>query len=216
MKKIILLLLILFSFKFSFAQFVVSAGPTFIKAFAQNGAHVGFNLSAEYAIDDLSTYYARFIHSPNKRGESSTILVSGKDFSVNPFSIEVNSTEKMNYNIFEFGKRYYFGEGFESGFSFYGGSSFNIIFNKVSYEIDKFDETKYQTTFSSDDSGNIVSLGIGLNAGLKHMFNFGTLSFDTGLNYNLFGLPSNNMAGSSNMYSGLFFMFNFGFRKYIY
>jgi hypothetical protein len=206
---------VLFSF-FHQAQFSVSVGPSFIKPFGQNGIYSGLHLSGEFAVDDLSSFYGRFIFMPSKKGESTTTVVTAKDFNTSPPVLEINSTEKFNYSVLEFGKRYYFGEGYESGFSFYGGSNINLIFNKVSFELDDYDKAKYETTSGSEPFGSIVSLGFGLNGGLKHSFTFGTLYFDTGLNYNLLGLPSNATAQNSNMYANLFFNFNFGFRKYLY
>jgi hypothetical protein len=216
MRKIFLLTLFIASLNLTFTQFSITAGSTILKPFGIQGTHFGFNLSGEFAVDDLSTYYARLTFLPSKTVSSSSILVSGKDFDVNPFSIEVDTYEKLNYSILEFGKRYYFGEGYENGFAAYGGSSLNIIFNKVSLEIDEFDETKYQTTFSSENTGTIATMGFGLNGGIKNSFNFGTLSFDAGMNYSLFGIASNSVAQNFNNVSSLYFVFNLGFRKYLY
>jgi hypothetical protein len=216
MKKLVLLTIIACNSLFTFSQFSVSAGPSFIKPFGQNGVYSGLHLSGEFAVDDLSSFYGRFIFMPSKKGESKTTVVTAKDFNTSPPVLEINSTEKFNYSVLELGKRYYFGEGYESGFSFYGGTNVNLIFNKVSFELDDFDKTKYETTSGSEPIGSIVSFGFGLNGGLKHSFTFGTLYFDTGLNYNLLGLSSNATAQNSNMYANLFFNFNFGFRKYLY
>lgn len=215
MKKIFFLINILITSLNCFSQFSVSAGPSLIKPFGIKGMYPAFHISGEFGIDDLSSFYGRFTFAPSKSGEETKTVITALDFNTSPPVLEINSTEKFNYSILEFGRRYYFGEGYESGLSFYGSSNLNLIFNKVSVELDEYDKSKYQTTSGGGTNGSIVSLGFGLNGGVKHAFSFGTLFFDTGLNFSIFGLKSDPNI-YSDQYKSLFFNFNFGYRKYFY
>ncbi|MES2587348.1 MAG: hypothetical protein V4622_00125 [Bacteroidota bacterium] len=213
-------LVIIFALSFfsqkSFSQFSFSAGPSLIKPFGIQKAYPGFHLGAEFSNDDVTTMYARFSFMPAQKGTPTTLYVTGVDFNVDPYNIEVSSTEKFNYSMLEFGKRYYFGEGYESGFGVYGGSNMSVVFNKVKNELGDYDHSKYQSPTTGEDFGTIIGLALGLNAGVKNSFYFGTLYFDAGLNYKLLALGSNATANNSTQYTSLFFTFNFGIRKDFY
>lgn len=217
MKKIIptLIFTICFSASF-FSQLSVSLGPSMIKPFGVRSVYPGFHVSAEFNDDDINTIYGRFSFTPSRKGESTPIVLTAHDFNTVPFQTQVNSTERYNYSVLEFGKRYYFGDGYESGFGFYGGSNLSIVFNKVRYELDDYDEDKYSSSVDEDEVGTVIGLAFGLNAGIKNSFYFGTLFFDTGINYSIFALKSPNMSGTPSNYSSLFFAFNLGIRRDFY
>jgi hypothetical protein len=118
--------------------------------------------------------------------------------------------------VLEFGKRYYFGDGYESGFGFYGGSNLSIVFNKVRYDLDEYDKELYDSAMDEDEIGSIVGLAFGLNGGIKNSFYFGTIFLDAGINYSIFAIKSPNLSSTPTNYSSLFFAFNLGIRKDFY
>jgi hypothetical protein len=224
MKKIVIALVFFLNAYLLSAQFGISAGTTFIKPFGLKGIFPGFHIGGEYVNDEHSTLFARIAFSPSKQGITYDNLAYtvGKNGFVNPYSFSLESTERMNFTTIEAGKRYYFGNGYDNGFSFYGGSMINLTFNKVKYDIEEFDEDKYDLYLGAEKfrkeelMGNIFSLAFGLNAGIKNSFYFGTLYFDIGMNYAIFAMPSNEIASTSSQYRNLYFNFNLGFRKDFY
>lgn len=217
MKKhtIILLIFLLNSF-INFCQFGISGGTTFLKPFGAESIYPGFHLMGELNNDDVTTLYARLSFLPSKKNKSE-IDIYALDINNPEYSKKINSEEKFNFTTVEFGKRYYFGEGFESGFGVYGGSFLSLNFNKIKYRTDSFDTTSYYSTVpNNNQTGSIVGLGMGLNGGIKNSFQFGTLYFDIGLNYALLAIKSPNLSTIPNNYSSLLFSFNLGYRKNLY
>lgn len=216
MKKLFLSSILFCVFaSFSFGQFSINAGPSFIKPFGIKKIYPGLNFGFELSNDDVQTIYARFTFAPARIGDSISTSAVAYDFNTNPYQIQVMGVEKYNYSMLEFGKRYYFGDGYEAGFGIYGGSSMSLIFNKVTYRLDDYDKTTYQSSFDEGTSNSIVSLAFGLDGGVKYSMHFGTIFFDAGINYALFGLQSNSSA-PTNSYSNLLFNINLGIRKDFY
>ncbi|MBI2259272.1 MAG: hypothetical protein HYU67_10295 [Flavobacteriia bacterium] len=207
------------------AQFSVSVGPSMIKSFGISGIFPGFHVGGEYAKDDQSSLFARVSFMPSKQNtpETGFMIATGKTFDVNPYSIQLESTEKINYTAIEIGRRYYFGNGLDYGFGFFGGSNLCFVFNKVKYEVQDFDENNYDLFINAEQIsdrdkaiGNIFGFSFGLNAGIKNNFTFGTLYLDGGMNYAIYALPSNTIASTSTMYRQLFFSVNIGIKKDFY
>ena len=153
---------------------------------------------------------------PSQKSFSDSVLVSSISGLDNPYNLLVENVEKFTYSVLEFGKRYYFGDGYESGFGVYGGSNFALVFNKVQFEVDDYDKTKYQNLNSETNIGSVVGFALGLNGGLKNSFTFGTVFLDAGLSYKLLAIPSNTIAAGSTQYSNLYFTLNLGIRKDFY
>lgn len=220
MKKIAFILALMLTTSNSyFSQVSFSVGPSLIKPFGLQGVNPGLHIGVEINDDDFLTLYGRFLYLPATKGDPSITIVSGKDFNVSPYSIEVNSYDKRSLSMLEFGKRYYFGDGYESGFGIYGGTTLSLIFNSVRTELDDYDESQYMYTGSSETNGTILGFGFGINGGLKNSFNFGTLFFDAGINYSLLQIASNSYASnymSSDKYRTLNFVFNLGIRRDFY
>ncbi len=217
MKHLLTTLFFIGSFSASFfSQFSLSGGPSLIKPFWIRGVYPGFHITGELNDDDVNTIYGRLSFFPSQKGATSQVILTAYDFNTVPFQKQINSTEKYNYTVLEFGKRYYFGDGYESGFGFYGGTNFNVVFNKVSYELEDYDKTLYDSGIGEDENGSIVGFALGLNGGIKNSFYFGTIFLDAGLNYSIFAVKSPNLSGTPGNYSSLFFAFNVGIRKDFY
>lgn len=199
-----------------FSQLSVSAGPSLLKPFGIPSLYPGFHLSAEFNDDDVNTIYGRFSFFPSRKGETGLATLTAYDQNTTPFLTQVDSEEKYNYSVLEFGKRFYFGDGYESGFGFYGGSNLSIVFNKIRYELDDYDKTLYESSIDEDEVGSIVGMAFGLNGGIKNSFYFGTIFLDAGINYSIFAIKSPNLSNTPANYSSLFFAFNLGIRKDFY
>ena len=127
----------------------------------------------------------------------------------------------MNYHIIEGGTRYYLGNGFDYGFSAYGGTNLMVLFNKVRLDYDPYDEVDYQIYNAQTyvGEGSYFSLGFGLGGGVKYtMAPYGTFYFDLNVNYLILGQPSSNevnntIFGYERLISPLLFNFNLGYRK---
>jgi hypothetical protein len=200
------------------AQYSISVGPSMVKPFGDTLVYPGFHVGAEFGNDDVQTLFVRFSHMPNKKAGTQSFSVVAIGETTVPFQQELVAEERYNYSVLEFGKRYYFGDGYESGFGLYGSSNMSLLFNTVSIRYEDYDKTKYQmqNTNNVETKGSIVSLAFGLNGGVKNSFSFGTLYFDAGLNYSIFAIPSNALAGNSSSFRGLNFAFNLGIRKDFY
>jgi hypothetical protein len=225
MKNYLLIFVLTLSLQ-SFAQYSVSAGTSMIKAFGVQGVYPGFHIGLELSKDEQSTLYGRIGIYPGKKNEAQDGIAYtiSKDGSANPYSYPLTAMEKYNYTIIELGKRFYFGNGFDNGFGFYGGSNLNFVFNKVQFtDIQKYDAAIYDLYVGDqlvkDESrafGSIFGLSFGLNAGIKNSFYFGTLYLDGGISYPILAQPSNIIASYTSMYKPLIFSVSLGFRKDFY
>jgi hypothetical protein len=215
------------------AQFGLSAGPAFTKSFGAPKMLAGFHIGGEVSQDDASSYFARFSYFPGGL-ESTDYQVALIDNATNNFAFDpltgfqlltrMNST-KTNYTKLEGGIRYYLIDGYETGFSVYGGSKIVIGFNKVKADYTPYNEAKYRLTDGLAKSGTAFSLGFGLQGGLKYgIVGLGTVFFDLGVDFLLTGSNSNDVPYYSNYlyrvqdgtvvaYRQPTFTFSLGFRK---
>jgi hypothetical protein len=202
------------------AQTGVSGGFTMLKGFGIPKVYPGIHLGVEIPRDDEVSFYGRVTATlSNASGEESSINVEARDPATTfPNVKQVNYDVKMNYVNLEGGTRYYIGNGYDYGWSAYGGSMFMLSINSVKAQFSDFDEDKYALPNGMTEKGRILALNLGLNAGVKNHFMFGMLYFDLTLGYALFAIPSNDIAnqGGGQMYSPLTFGFNLGFRKDLY
>jgi hypothetical protein len=99
-----------------------------------------------------------------------------------------------------------------------------IILNKVKNNYATTDatgqytwENNYSLSPGEEREGTVLSIAVGLQAGVKYTFPaIGTMYADLSGQYLLFGQASNQTAYSSGLLSNLFFIFNLGFRKDLY
>jgi len=205
---------------FGRAQTGVSGGLTMIKGFGIPKAYPGIHIGVEIPRDDEVSFYGRVTATlSNATSEQSTTNVEARDPTTTfPNVKQINYNVKMNYINLEGGTRYYIGNGYDYGWSAYGGSVFMLSINSVKANYQDYDEDKYALPDGMTERGRILALNLGLNAGVKNHFMFGMLYFDMTLGYALFAIPSNEIAnqGGGQLYSPLTFGFNFGFRKDLY
>ena len=143
---------------------------------------------------------------------------------MNPYNLTVNYDRTTNYSLFEGGTRRYIGNDYDYGFSGYSGSNFMVIVNKVKNKYETLDATgqytwanNYSLSPGEEREGTVLSIGVGLQAGVKYTFPaIGTIYADLSGEYLLFGQASNQTAYNSQLLSNIFFIFNVGFRKDLY
>lgn len=219
MKKVIVLLIILFNTVSIMAQFGVVGGVSVLKAFSTPKPYVGFHIGGEIPRDDQISIYGRisFYAKQNEEIEGSTYVEAINPIT-NPTIIPIGFQTSMNYTMIEGGNRYYIGDGYDSGFGGYGGGNLVMIFNSVKRKYDDFDEVKYKLgQYDQVSKGSIFNLGVGLGGGVKNTFaGVGTVYLDANVSYMLLSQASNIVASNTSLYSQLLFTFNVGFRKDIY
>jgi len=211
-KKHFLLLTMLFVGSLAFGQFGITLGPSLLRPFGANKSFFGMHIGGEYSIDDASTYFGRITVYGNQK-DSITRLASIQEINGGAFSVADYSL-KGNYTVISGGARYYVGDGYETGFSAYGGTTLNLVFNSVKAEFRDLDETKYVLSTGYFKKGTAFGAGVGLQGGVKYGIEYlGTVYFDLGLDYMLLYQAGNALAADFSYLSPLLFHFNIGFRK---
>jgi len=202
------------------AQTGVSGGFSMLKGFGVKGVYPGIHLGVEIPRDSEVSYFGRITYTlPNYTSDS--LPAEAIDYTTVPAYDYKAVRVGMNYFNIEGGTRYYLGNGYDYGWSAYGGSLLMLSVNTVRLKADEeYDESKYRFNGPSGNElpgkGSIVALSFGLNAGVKNHWSFGMLYFDINLAYSLFALPSNELASTQSSFSPLLFGFNVGFRKDLY
>ncbi len=196
----------------TFGQFGITLGPSLLRPFGAQKSFYGMHIGGEYSIDDASTYFGRITVYGNQKDLTPRMAsiqeINGGAFSVTDYTI------KGNYTAISGGARYYIGDGYETGFAAYGGTTLNLVFNSIKAEYPNFDESKYILSTGYYKKGTAFGAGIGLQGGVKYGIEYlGTVYFDLGLDYMLLYQGSNELVGFFPYLSQLLFNFNIGFRK---
>jgi hypothetical protein len=218
-KHLVVVIILLIGTNAAFAQFGLSGGMSVLKGFGVQRPYIGMHFGGEIPRDDQISLFARLSFFASQQSRSiATTTVTAIDFSTNPFSKTIGYWEKLNYTMIEGGTRYYIGNGYDSGFGAYGGSTVMLAFNSVKRKYDDYDQTLYELQSYELPKGSIFNLGFGLGGGVKNTFaGIGTLYFDMNLAYLILPMANNETAISaaknSGLYSQLLFNFCLGFRK---
>jgi hypothetical protein len=198
----------------SFSQLAIGGGFNSVVAFGVKKPYPGLHLFGEMREDDQS-YYVKISSTLKQASLQGTI-----DLEPIIDTLELGSTIAdltFKYTNIEVGKRYYFGQDIDYGFSAFGGSHVSMIFNKASISPRDFNKSLYQTPVS--ESGSILGLAVGLNGGVQQAYYFGTIYLDAGLNYLITAIPSNQLASDCISTYGLVksvsFTFNIGYKRSI-
>lgn len=200
------------------AQVGISSGLSALKGFGPNRPWGGFHIGVEVPRDDQASYYLRYTHHfPVRENDSIQLQLEPRDINNVPPGYQyypiIGSLPSMNYNVFEFGTRYYIGDGYDFGWAGYGGTGFVLTFNRVRSNNAGYDEEVYVLPDYYNYEGTAFSLGFGLNGGIKYSVPpWGTVYFDVNISYILlYQQNTNNLYNS--MIQPLTFGFNIGYRK---
>ena len=201
-------------------QVGISAGTSVLSAFGKPRPYGGFHISVEVPRDDATSVYGRITqHFKQVNEQPSAVSLIANELTTIPYSYTIDGFGLMNYTILEGGTRYYMGNGYDFGWSAYGGTNFMVVFNSVKMNLDDYDQVAYEPVGNYERKGSILSFGGGISGGVKYTIpSAGTFYFDTGITYILTGFPSNQLASDQAViaFSQLFFNFNLGFRKDIF
>ena len=217
--------ILFFSFLSSdfFSQISANAGLGTINGFGVKKTFVGLNLGLEYPRSNQATLYGRIsYYIPRNEDDSTQAYASAISTTTFPYTLQRNYTISTGYLTVEGGNRFYIINGYDNGFSFYGGSTVLLCVNNVKKKFADwdypYDEADYQ--YYGDSKGTILNLGVGLQGGLKYTFpSFGTFFCDFSGNYLIIRQASNGMVNETTNYpfnSAMLFTFNLGFRKDFY
>jgi hypothetical protein len=219
LKSILVLISVLFLVISIRAQLSLAGGTSMLNAFGVKKTFYGLHVGGELPQNNQVTFYGRLSYFFPIREEDSTQAVAvGNDFTVNPYQINVNSINRTNFILVEGGTRSYIGNGFDNGFSGYGGGKTSLMINRINAKTDSYDKSKYTLDNSSLGAGTILSICLGLQGGLKYTFPaLGTIFLDASLDYILFASPSNNNISTSYFPNQrILFVTSLGFRKDFY
>ena len=204
-----------------FSQLSLNGGLGTLKGFGVKKTFVGLNLGLEYPRSNQATLYGRISYYI-PRNEDDSIQAFFYEINNPSSSLQRNYTISTGYLTVEGGNRFYIINGYDNGFSFYGGSTVLLCVNNVKKKFADwdypYDEADYQNY--GDSKGTILNLGVGLQGGLKYTFpGSGTIFFDFSGNYLVVRKGSNDVIYETTNYpfeSALLFTFNLGFRKDFY
>lgn len=217
-KNILVIIVLMMGTNVALAQFGLSGGVSMLKGFGVPKPYIGMHIGGEIPRDDQITMYARLsLYAPQQEQNKGYTLVTATDPATTPYSQTITYTPTFNYTIIEGGTRYYLGNGYDSGFGAYGGSTIMLALNSVKRKYGDYDQAKYELPMGELSKGTIFNLGFGLGGGVKNTFaGIGTVYFDMNLAYMVLSTASNATAQNTNLYSQLLFSFNLGFRKEFY
>lgn len=208
------------------AQYSIGGGASTMFEFGNSKPFYGLHANFELPRNNEVTFYGRVTYHFNQNKESAigSLSAIAKDPNMNPQWLEVPLTNmtSINYFMIDGGTRYYLINGFDEGFSLYGGTNLGLIINSVKYgtKIGEYDETNYTLNpgdfGNSRDKGTIIRLAVGFTGGIKYTIpTVGSFYLDFNPHLTIFGIPSNNNIPGS-VYRPVFFNLNLGFRKELY
>ena len=223
-KYLFFILLVTFLASNFFSQISANAGIGTLNGFGVEKTFYGINLGLEYPRSDKNTLFGRIAYYiPRNNIDSTDGFVSAKDpLTTVPNSLARNYMVSTGYLTIEGGTRYYLLNGYDNGFSIYGGSTILVCINKIKRNYADWNHPYNEANYENygDTKGTILNLGVGLQGGLKYTFpSIGTLFCDLSGNYLIVRQANNDMVGESDNYpfnSAMLFTFNLGFRKDFY
>ena len=217
--------ILFFSFLSSefFSQISANAGLGTLNGFGVKKTFVGLNLGLEYPRSNQTTIYGRIAYYvPRNNIDSTQAYASAISTTTFPYTLPRNYTISTGYLTIEGGTRNYLINGYDNGFSVYGGSTILLCVNNIKKKFADWNYSYNEADYENygDSKGTILNLGVGLQGGLKYTFpSIGSIFFDFSGNYLVIRQASNEMIGESTNYpfdSALLFTFNIGFRKDFY
>lgn len=222
-KYLFFILLVTFLASNLFSQLSLNGGIGTLNGFGVKKTFVGLNLGLEYPRSNQSTIYGRIAYYiPRNEDDSTQASAFAISTTTLPSTLQRNYTISTGYLTVEGGNRFYIINGYDNGFSLYGGSTILLCVNNIKKKFADwdypYDEAKYENY--GESKGTILNLGFGLQGGLKYTFpSIGTFFCDLSGNYLVVRQASNDLIYESTNYpmqSGILFTFNFGYRKDFY
>jgi len=212
----------------SWGQFSIGGGLSSVFEYGKS-AGFGLNIVGEVPRNNDVTFTGSisyiFPRVQSRELSGSGLPAIAKDINTSPQNITapIFQEESINYFIAQAGQRFYILNGFDEGFSLYGGTLVGFTFSKVKWNTSpRYDDSKYTidstllSQWSNRDQGSILRIQVAFNGGMKYTIpNVGSFFFDAGISLTLLPMVSND-AMPSPLYQSVFFNANIGFRKELY
>ena len=220
-KYLFFILLVTFLASNLFSQLSLNGGLGTLNGFGVKKTFFGLNLGLEYPKSNQTTIFGRIAYYIPRNNIDSTENFSYATSSI-PYQLLRNYIVSTGYLTIEGGTRYYLLNGYDNGFSIYGGSTILVCVNKIKRNYGDWKYTFNEANYENygDTKGTILNLGVGLQGGLKYTFpSIGTFFCDLSGNYLIIRQASNGVVNESTNYpfnSAMLFTFNLGFRKDFY
>lgn len=217
-----LIFFILFTFLItqkSKAQLSISGGTNLLNSFGVSKTFYGLHIGAELPQNSLVTFYGRLNYFfPRAEMDSSSAVAVGKDFTVNPYQINVKYLNTTSFISVEGGTRSYVGNGYDNGFSGYGGGKTSLLISRIGAKVNDYNTGLYTIDDETLGKGSILGICLGLQGGIKYTFpGFGSLYLDGSIDYLLFAQPSNQSIYTSYYpVQRIIFITTVGLRKEFY
>jgi hypothetical protein len=222
-KYLFFILLVTFLASNLFSQLSLNGGLGTLNGFGVKKTFFGLNLGLEYPKSNQTTIFGRIAYYiPRNEDDSTQAYASAISTTTFPYTLQRNYIVSTGYLTIEGGTRYYLLNGYDNGFSIYGGSTILVCVNKIKRNYGDWNYTYNEANYENygDAKGTILNLGVGLQGGLKYTFpSIGTFFCDLSGNYLIIRQASNGMVNESTNYpfnSAMLFTFNLGFRKDFY
>ena len=206
-----------------FSQLSLNGGLGTLNGFGVKKTFFGLNLGLEYPKSNQTTIFGRIAYYiPRNEDDSTQAYASAISTTTFPYTLQRNYIVSTGYLTIEGGTRYYLLNGYDNGFSIYGGSTILVCVNKIKRNYGDWNYTYNEANYENygDAKGTILNLGVGLQGGLKYTFpSIGTFFCDLSGNYLIIRQASNGVVNESTNYpfnSAMLFTFNLGFRKDFY
>ncbi|MFM7666764.1 MAG: hypothetical protein ACKO7D_01090 [Bacteroidota bacterium] len=216
---LISIFLILTIFTNLHAQVSLSGGTNMLNAFGVKKSFYGLHIGGELPQNNMVTFYGRLNYFfPRAEVDSSDAVAVGKDFTINPYQINVKYLNTTSFISVEGGTRSYIGNGFDNGFSGYGGGKTSLLISRVSAKVNDYNTGMYTLDETTLGKGSILGICLGLQGGIKYTFpGIGSIYLDGSIDYLLFATPSNqNIYTSYYPLQRILFITTLGFRKEFY
>ena len=208
-----------------FGQLGITGGLGTMNGFGIKKTFYGFNFGLEYPRSNENTIFGRFAYYIPRNNTESIIASASAILPIppgDPFNLQRNYIVSTGYTTIEGGTRYYLINGYDNGFSVYGGSTIMLCINSIKKNYENwnypYNESDYQNY--GEEKGTILNLGMGIQGGLKYTFpSIGTIFCDLSGTYLIVRQASNDAVYDSENYpfnSAILFSVNLGFRKDFY
>lgn len=211
-----------------FSQYSLGGGGSMLFQFGNSKPFGGLHFNFEIPRNNEITFFGRVTYHFNQRAEQDLsadypVYAYGIEPGLDPILVPYTFKESFNYFMIDGGTRYYLINGYDEGFSLYGGTNIGVVLNTIryDYELGDYDKSKYEVYDSGyeyvrGDKGTVLNLAAGFTGGLKYTLpGRGTFYFDFNPSIMLFGVSSKNSLEST-LYHNVVFNFNIGYRKEFY
>ncbi len=210
------------------AQIGIGGGMSTLFEFGNRRPFVGLNLHVESPRNNDVTFYGRMTYQFKQNGFFDYGVTNAQP--INPLGatiqVPIQAAYSINYFIIDGGSRYYLINGFDEGFSLYGGTNVGLIINSASYndkyKLGNYDQSSYvvdqtyQSYLPEGSRSTFIRLALGFTGGAKYTIpGVGSVYVDLNPYLSLFGIPSKDDFPRE-IYRQVFFNINVGFRKELY